>query len=535
MSSTTESTTDTGAREDDHSSAEDTNSTLRKRIGLVLGIVAAIALYILMPDIVPPVPDGAAGQVRADELEALGLSPEAPAHLARATAAVAALMAVWWMTEAIPLPATALLPLVLFPVLGVTDIGGAASPYASHLIFLFMGGFMLALAMQRWNLHRRIALTIVSWVGFSPTMLIAGFMLATAFITMWVSNTATTIMMLPIGISVLALVAQNRGGHTDSNFATALLLGIAYASSIGSVSTLIGTPPNVFMAGYLAENHDIHVSFGQWMLIGVPLAAVFLVVCWFVLTRVVFPPKISELEGGRELIRDQLREMGPMSRGERIVLVVFALAALAWILNSTLQSIDAVLAAAPWLESVSDAGIAITVAIVLFLIPVDGRRGTPVLDWTTAAQLPWGILLLFGGGLSLSAQFEASGLSSWIGERVEGLAGVPGWVLVLVVAGIVLLLTELTSNTATANIFIPIMAAVAIGMHLDVMALVIPAALAASLAFMLPVATPPNAIVFGTGHIKVGQMVKAGVWLNIIALLLVLGVMYTLASWVYGV
>ncbi|WP_052745760.1 SLC13 family permease [Allosalinactinospora lopnorensis] len=489
--------------------SEDGGGLVRRRVGLVLGLVLAAGVYLVLPDSLAE--DG------------------------KRTAAVATLMAVWWMTEAIPIPATALIPLVLFPVmLAEANITSVAAPYANEVIFLFMGGFMLALAMQRWNLHRRIALSVVASIGSSPVMLIAGFMLATAFITMWVSNTATAIMMLPIALSVLTLVAQLGDGRTDPNFGTALMLGVAYAASIGSVSTIIGTPPNAFMVGYLAEEQGISIGFGQWMMVGLPLALVFLVIAWLVLTRLIYPPKIKELPGGRELVRGQLREMGPMSRGEWTVLVVFVLAALSWITIPLLAGTETIGGALPWLASIDDAGIAMAVAVALFVIPVDARNGVAALDWQTAVQLPWGILLLFGGGLSLSAQFGDTGLSDWIGERVELLGGVPGWVLILVVTALVLLLTELTSNTATATIFVPVMAGVALGMGLDVMTLVVPVALAASLAFMLPVATPPNAIVFGSGYVRIGQMVKGGVWLNLVAVVLVLLTMYSIAMWVFG-
>lgn len=484
-------------------------SRVRRRIGLGLGVVLAVLVYVLLPD---------------------SLSPEG-----QVTAGIAVLMAVWWMTEAIPIPATALLPLVLFPFLGVADIDDVASPYASDTIFLFMGGFVLALAMQRWNLHRRIALGIVAAVGTSPAMLVAGFMLATGFVTMWVSNTATAIMMLPIGLSVLTLMNQSGKEKSDSNFATALMLGIAFAASIGSVSTLIGTPPNALMRGYLANNHDINLGFGQWMVVGVPLAAVFLVLAWVVLTKVVFRPTITEIAGGRDLIRSELRKLGPMSRGEKTVAVVFVAAALSWVFIPLLADTESIGGALPWLSNISDAGIAMAVAVVLFLIPADGRRGVATIDWDTASQLPWGVLLLFGGGLSLSSQFTDSGLSEWIGEQVGVLQGVPTWVIILVVAATVLLLTELTSNTATAAAFLPIMGGVAVGMGMDIMTLIVPTALAASMAFMLPVATPPNAIAFGSGYVRIGQMVRGGVWLNGIALVLTMIVMYTLVPLVFNV
>ncbi|MUL40362.1 DASS family sodium-coupled anion symporter [Streptomonospora sp. PA3] len=488
--------------------AEAESGLTRKRIGLAAGVVLAAVLYLVLPD---------------------SLSYEG-----KVTAAVAALMAAWWMTEAIPLPATALLPLVLFPVLVGVDIADVAAPYADDVIFLFMGGFMLAMAMQRWNLHRRIALAVVAAVGTSPVMLVAGFMLATGFITMWVSNTATTVMMLPIGLSVLGLVNQLGDGKGDANFSTSLMLGIAYAASIGSVSTLIGTPPNAFMAGYLSQNHGIEVGFGQWMMVGLPLAAVFLVVAWFLLTRVIYPPGIRTLPGGRQLIRDQLHEMGPMSRGEWTVLAVFVCAAVSWVGIPLLADTAPIAEALPWLADISDAGIAMAVAVALFVIPVKPREGVAALDWQTALQLPWGILLLFGGGISLSVRFEESGLSNWIGEQVGLLSAVPAWVVVLIVAVLVLLLTELTSNTATATIFLPVLAGVAVGMNLDVLLLVVPAALAASLAFMLPVATPPNAIAFGSGYIRIGQMVRAGVWLNASAVVLIMATMYGVAYWVFS-
>ncbi|WP_433699485.1 SLC13 family permease [Nocardiopsis sp. CA-288880] len=509
----------------DENTTDSRRTVVRKVVGLLMGPVLGFAAYLAMPGIALPVDGGDGVMVPEGEVSSN----------AAIVAAVAVVMAVWWMSEALPLPATALLPLVLFPVLldGV-PMGDVTAPYANEIIFLFMGGFIIALAMQRWNLHRRVALAIVAAVGSGPVTIIGGFMLATGFITMWVSNTATAMMMLPIGLAVIGLVAQLRGGKADPNFATALMLGIAYASSIGSVATLIGTPPNALMAGYLAQEHDIHIGFGRWMLVGAPLAAVFLVVCWLLLTKVVYPPAAGDMGEAREHIRRELREMGPMSRGEWTVLAVFVLTAVAWVTVPFLADSAAVSAALPWLASVTDGGIAIAAAIVLFIVPVDGARGVRAVDWEQASKLPWGVLLLFGGGLSLSGQFGSSGLSLWIGDLVADLGDVPGWVFVLIVAAVVLLLTELTSNTATASIFIPVMAGVALGLGLPIMTLVVPAALAASMAFMLPVATPPNAIVFGTGHIRIGQMVKAGVLLNVVALVLIMLSMYTTVMWVFG-
>jgi sodium-dependent dicarboxylate transporter 2/3/5 len=493
--------------------AEPTRVTTRAWIGRVLGPVAAVAVYLLLP-------------------EAEGLT-----EAGRGTAAVGVLMAVWWLSEALPLPATALLPIVLFPPLQVVDVGEATAPYADDIIFLFLGGFLLALAMQRWGLHRRVALVTIMAVGTQPVRVVGGFMLATAFLSMWVSNTATAVMMLPIGLSVLQLVYDGSDGDPVTGedaptFAICLMLGIAYAASIGSLATIIGTPPNLFLAGYVEETFDITLGFGRWMLLGVPLSATFLVIAWIVLTRIVYPVTMTELPGGRELFRSQLDDLGPVSRGEKIVLVVFVTTALAWVLREPLDGAFGEDVAV--IGSLSDTGIGIAAAVVLFLVPVDWRHGVFTLDWATARKLPWGVLLLFGGGLSLAAAVGDSGLDAYIGEQVAGLGGLP---LVLLVGGVVvaiLLLTELTSNTATAATFLPILGGVAVGLDIAPLALVIPAALAASCAFMMPVATPPNAIVFGSGHLTLPQMVRAGIWLNTIGVVLVVGLTLTVGRAVFG-
>ncbi|TCJ15248.1 DASS family sodium-coupled anion symporter [Rubrobacter taiwanensis] len=494
--------------------------SVRAWVGRFLGPVLAVLAYFTLPT-----------------------GPEALTPEGVAVVSVGILMAVWWITEALPLPATALLPIALLPLFGAVEIAEATAPYASDVIFLFMGGFMIALAMQRWGLHRRIALLTVLAVGTNPVRLIGGFMIATGFLSMWVSNTATTLVMLPIGLSVLALVFNARGageaealtGRGASNFATCLMLAIAYAASIGSLSTLIGTPPNLFMAGFLEETYDISIGFGQWMLVGLPLSVVFLSITWVVLTRFVYPPEIDEISGGRELIRGQLDEMGPVSRGEKVVLTVFALTAFAWVFREPLASWDALVSAAPFIGGLSDAGIAIIAAVALFAIPVDWRGGVFALDWrTVVGGLPWGVLLLFGGGLSLASAIVETGVDEWIGTQVAGLGGLPVLLLVVISAGAILLLTELTSNTATAATFLPILAGAAIGLNLDPLLLVIPAALAASCAFMMPVATPPNAIVFGSGHVTIVQMVRAGVWLNILAVILITLTVYTLGAFALG-
>lgn len=496
----------------------------RRWIGLIVGIVLAVITYFIFPS------NG------ADLVNAAIGTEEVTYSLSglQITAAGAVLMGVWWMTEAIPLAATALVPLVLFPAFQVIDFGKIAAPYASSTIFLFMSGFILALGMQRWNLHRRLALLVVLAVGTSPKRLVAGFMIATGFLSMWVSNTATAVVMLPIGLSVLTLTADRVGGFKNQkNFATALMLAIAYSASIGSLGTIIGTPPNALLVAYLSENHDIHIGFGQWMLVGVPLSVTFMAIAWFILTTI-FKPEMKDIPGGRELIKQELDKMGPMSRGEKMTGTVFLLAALSWVFIPTLLKITGSSL------NIADAGIGMTAALLMFLIPVDAKRGVRIIDWKTAEKLPWDVLLLFGGGLALSKMFTTSGLSAWIGEVAQGLSVLPTVLIVVAIATLIIFLTELTSNTATAAAFLPIIGGVAIGIGItdgapqNVMFLTIPVALAATCAFMLPVATPPNAIAFGSGYVKISEMVKGGLWLNLVGIVLITIVTYALAVPVFG-
>lgn len=451
------------------------------------------------------------------------------------TAAVALWMAVWWMTEAIPIAATALLPLAAFPLLDIQPIEAAAAPYANPIIFLFMGGFMMAGAFQRWGLHRRIALAIVHRLGTRPAHVVAGFMLASAGISMWVSNTATAVMMLPIGLSVLALVANGGGevggeegsaaggeaGSADRNFALCMLLGIAYACSIGGLATLIGTPPNALLAGYMLEAHGVRIGFAQWMLVGLPLVVVTLPLTWLVLTRWLYPVGREEIPGGRELIGGQRRALGPMSGAEKLLTVVVSLVALAWVTQPLLARV---------IPGVSDAGIAITGALLMFVLPGDLREREPLLDWRTAAALPWDVLILFGGGLSLAAAISRSGLAEWIGSSLGGLPGGSTLVVVVAVTTVVIFLTELTSNTATAAAFLPVVGSVAVGMGMDPLMLAAPAAIAASCAFMLPVATPPNALVYGTGHLRIPEMARAGLVLNLLFVGAITALTWTLVA-----
>ncbi|UCH83725.1 MAG: DASS family sodium-coupled anion symporter [Candidatus Latescibacterota bacterium] len=482
--------------------------------GLWTGPLLALIVYYLLPDTYVA-SDGATVEFT---------------HAGRITAAVAVWMATWWMTEAIPIYATSLLPLAVLPFFRATTVRQAAAPYAHELIYLFLGGFVIALSMERWGLHKRFAFGALRLVGTRPHRVVLGFMIATAFMSMWVSNTATTIMMLPIALSVIDLVSRRTVGADVGalkslpsgegyNFALGLLLGIAYAASIGGIGTLIGTPPNLFLASYIKDNLGREISFVGWMGIGLPLVVVFLPIVWYLITRVLYPIKIDEVEGGGELIRRGYRELGGMKRGEWVTLFVFAFAAMSWILRPLLSKI--VIAGLRPFGGLTDPGIAVIAALLLFVIPVDIKKREFAMNWETAVKLPWGILVLFGGGLSLAAAIRANGVGEFIGHQVAGFSGLPVVAIVLLVTAIMIYLTELTSNTATAATLIPILAAIAPGLDMSPYVLIVPAAIAASCAFMLPVATPPNAIIFGSGYVRIDQMVRAGFWLNLIGILLV--------------
>lgn len=507
-----------------------------ERIRRIVGIVGGLGLAALVFYIFPSSGVDQINEVGMAAAEKAGkdFTPYTDLGL-RVVAAAAVLLGIWWMTEAIPLAATALLPLVIFPASQVATFKEVAAPYASDTIYLFMGGFMLALAMQKWNLHRRIALAVVLFVGTKPRQLVLGFMIATGFLSMWVSNTATAVVMLPIGMSVLTLVSGLVGGIAKmKKFATGLMLGIAYAASIGSVATIIGTPPNALLVAYLAENHDINIGFGQWMLIGVPLAVIFMAFAWWLMVFVLFKPEVDDIPGGRELIGQQWKELGPMSRGEILVGIVFLLAALSWVFVPILLDFTGSTL------TISDSLIAMAAAIILFLLPAGTHKGVRLLDWKTANELPWDVLLLFGGGLTLSSMFSKLGLSIWIGEQAKSLGALPIVVIVTAVAVLIIFLTELTSNTATAAAFLPIMGGVAIGIGItgdnpmNVLLLVIPVALSATFAFMLPVATPPNAVAYGSGYIQMGDMAKTGIWLNLAGVGLITAAVLLIGVPVFG-
>ena len=445
------------------------------------------------------------------------------------TAGVALLMAIWWITEALPIPATALVPVVLFPLLGIQSMSDATAPYANPLIFLFLGGFLIAIAMQRWDLHRRIALRIIAQVGSSPRALVGGFMAACAFLSMWISNTATAMMMLPIGVSMVALARSDDGTSQAriDTFAVALMLSIAYACNIGGMGTLIGTPPNALLAGFANESYGIDIGFAQWMGIGLPLVIVGLPLTYVLLTRILFRVDTKAIAGGTNLVQRRLEDLGSMARSERMVAAVFTGVALLWMTRPLLEV---------WVPGLTDAGIAMAGGLLLFVLPVDGRTGTFVLDWTTAEEeVPWGVLILFGGGLSLAQAIEATGLATWIGTSLGVLGSWPLLLVVVLVTAAIIGLTEITSNTATAAAFLPIMASVAVGIGENPFLLAVPVALAASSAFMLPVATPPNAIVFGSGDVSIPQMARAGVTLNLLFVVLIALATYTLGPLVLGI
>jgi sodium-dependent dicarboxylate transporter 2/3/5 len=428
---------------------------------------------------------------------------------ARSVAAVAMLMALLWITEAIPIPVTALIPIVLFPLLGVMPIEATTANYAHQLVFLFLGGFWIAAAVERSQLHRRIALEVLRLMGARQDRIVLGFMSATAFLSMWLSNTATTMMMLPIAMAV----ASRLDAEPHTAFGRALMLGIAYAASIGGVGTLIGTPPNAVLAGIAEKTAGIQIGFGQWMQFGVPLALSMLMICWWYLTRVAACLRDCEGTQGTRMIAEELAALGRIRTAEQRVLLIFGAVAGLWVFKGLLPW--------PWLNAVSDSAVAMTGALLLFIIPAGrGERGA-LLTWEAAAKIPWDVLILFGGGFALAQGFQQSGLTEWIGLQLGFLEQVPGLVLVIVVALVTIFLTEVTSNTATASMLLPIVAGLAAAAGQDALSPMVATALAASFAFMLPVATPPNAIVFASRQVTIAEMARAGIWMNLIGIAMI--------------
>ncbi len=450
----------------------------------------------------------------------------------RVTLAVMVWMGVWWLTEALNICLTALLPIVLFPWFGAADIKEATAPYANHLIYLYFGGFVIALAMERWGLGKRIALITLKMLGTTAPRMIAGFMLVTAVLSAFVSNTATTAMMLPIALSVVALLRSQHPSGDPVNervegFATCLLLAIAYSASVGGIMTIIGTPTNAFLIGFIrdsiSEPYRQDFSFVGWLPIGVSLAVVFLPVIYFTLTRLLFPIAGIELRGGKQMIAAELESLGQVQRGEWNTLAVFLITVVLWLIRPLISPLEfgwqgAVVRP---LAGLTDTGIAMTAALALYMLPVNVNHRTFTMDWTTTQKIPWGILLLFGGGLSLAAAVQANGVAEYLGSFAARFGSLPLVVVILLVTTAIIFLTELTSNVATTTSLVPVLAALAPGLGIHPYLLIVPATVAASCAFMLPVATPPNAIVFGTGAITSVQMVRAGFLLNVFAIFVV--------------
>ncbi len=458
-------------------------------------------------------------------LVVLLLQPEGMDRMAVVVAGMTVWIALWWITECVPLPVTSLLPILLFPLTGVMDLGITTSSYAHPLVFLYIGGFLIAIAIEKTGLHTRLALMIIRGMGIQFRMIVLGFMLATAFLSMWISNTATAVMMLPIGLAILR-VGEGDEGSAMRNFRKALMLGIAYAASIGGVATLIGTPPNVVMYGVVRDMFETDMSFMSWFVVAFPLAAVVLAFAWFYMTRIGFPLGRDILPGGREAIDRRLTELGGWSRTERIVAVVFGMTAVAWIIRSfVLERL---------LPGIDDTIIAMAGGIVLFLLPSGHKDGHGILRWEDAVRLPWGIVLLFGGGLALAEAFETTGLAEWIGGRMSTFSAMGTFMMILLILTSVNILTEFTSNVATVTMILPVLAPIAVSAGIHPIALMAGATMVASYGFMMPAGTPPNAIVFGTGYLGIRDMVRTGAVLNIVSVLLITAIVYFVLGPLWG-
>jgi len=467
-----------------------------KRIGLLLGPILFILIRLFFK------PDG--------------LSPEANGILASTL-----WIAVWWITEAIPIAATALLPIVLFPLTGSLDIASTTGSFGHKYVFLYMGGFIIAISIEKWHLHKRIALNIINLIGSNVKKIILGFMVATAFLSMWISNTATSVMMLPIGIAIIKQLKDNPKTIEDENliFGKALMLAIAYSASIGGIATLIGTPPNLVLAGVVMDTYGYEITFLQWFMFGFPISILLIAICWKYLTSFAFKFEQKEFPGGKQEINRLLKSLGKISYEEKLVSIIFAATAFCWITRSfLLQKI---------LPQLDDTIIAIVFALVLFIVPSKGKNKM-LMTWKDAKALPWGIIILFGGGMALAKGFETSGLALWIGNQMTSLVGVTTIVLVLLLIASVNFLTEITSNLATTAMLLPVLAPLALTIDLHPFILMVGAAVAASCAFMLPVATPPNAVVFGSGYLRIPDMVSKGFLMNIISIIILTCFVYFL-------
>ena len=468
---------------------------MQKKIGFILGPLTFITLMLIGPF-------------------------EGLSHSAHSILSSTLWIAIWWITETIPIAATALIPIVLFPLSGGLDLSATTASYGHKFVFLYLGGFLIAIGIEKWNLHKRIAINIISFIGVDARRVILGFMLATAFLSMWISNTATSVMMLPIGIAIIKQLNENK------TFGKALMLGIAYSASIGGVATLIGTPPNLVLAGVISEIYGYEITFSQWFLFGFPISITLLFFCWIYLTRVAYKFESKCFLGGNTEIKRLKKELGPISYEEKLVAIVFTLAGLCWISRTFfLQKI---------LPSLDDTIIAISLGLLLFILP-SKQKATALLSWKDTINLPWGIIILFGGGMALAKAFEISGLALWLGELMTSFSVLPLFLLILLLIAAVNFLTEITSNLATTAMLLPVLALLALEINVHPFGLMVGAAVAASCAFMLPVATPPNAVVFGSGYLKIQDMVARGVIMNIFSIILITLMVYIILPIVWGI
>lgn len=479
-----------------------------RRVGFFVGIGLALIIYGLMPDVTPS----------ETAIEAGFDNPRAAA----VTLALIVLMGIWWMLEVVPLPVTGFLPIVVLPLAGVNSVGGVTASYGNRVIFLFLGGFLLSAALQRWNLHRQLALRVVLLFGTEPQRMVFGFMLATTLLGMWISNTATAIMMISIGATILALLRKH--GASDPKLVASMMVGIAYASSVSGFGTIIASPPNALLVGYMVENYGITIGFGQWMLMGVPLSLFFMVIGWFLITHVFFKSDVPGLSGGDAIIRGELKKLGPLEAPQWRVIAIFALTVAGWVLLPLI-----------WPDSpFTDEVVAMGAAIGLFVTPARGPAEGSLLDWSDTREVPWGILFLFGGGLALASEINSSGLSAWLAANMRSLSVLPIPLLIISVCAVTIVLNEFMSNTATAATLIPIAASMGISVGLGPLALALPVALAASCAFIMPASTPPNAIAIGTGLIKPKEFLRAGWIMSLVGLTLVSLVSIFLAPVIFG-
>ena len=469
----------------------------KKKIGLVLGpVLFALVMLFFNPE---------------------NLNPEAKSILASTI-----WIAIWWITECVPISVTALLPIVLFPLTGGLDIKSTTASYGHNLVFLFVGGFIIALAIEKWNLHKRVALNIIKFTGTKKSRIILGFMIATAILSMFISNTATTIMILPVGMAIISKVSESNNSYENINFGKSLMIAIAYSASIGGMATLIGTPPNMIFAGVVKESYGIEIGMIEWSKFGLPVSIFLLIICWIYLTKVAFSFEDKNQASGKQEINSQLRKLGKFSNEELKVSVIFGLTAVGWIFRKQLVKII------PFLD---DTIIAISFAIVLFIIP--DKKNKPLLNWEDTIKLPWGILLLFGGGMAIASAFGKSGLALWIANLLSTMNGVSLFLLILIIVVSINLLTELTSNMATTAMLLPVLVTMALAINVHPYFLLVSATLAASCAFMLPVATPPNAIVFGSGLLKIEDMFKKGIWMNLFSVVVISLIVYYILPYVF--